>query len=93
MLSAKEDQLADEAFLETSRERDEDLVRIRFLNELLPAVFLAVGEERAFGVVIGSQTGDSTLRFGDGESGARPPTGMEDVQRELPARRHTREVP
>ncbi len=79
VLSAKQDLLAAEAFLETSRESDEDLVRLRFLNELLPAVFVAVGEERAFVVVIGSQTGDSTLRFGDGESGARPPTGLEDV--------------
>jgi hypothetical protein len=79
VLSAEQDQIADEAFLETSRESEEDLVRIRFLNELLPAVFVAVGGQRAFVVVIGSQTGDSTVRFGDGETGTRPPTGLEDV--------------
>jgi hypothetical protein len=79
VLSAEQDQLADEDFLATSRADDEDLVRIRFLIKLLPAVFIAVGDERAFAVVIGSETGDATVRFGDGESGARPPTGLEDV--------------
>ncbi|MDQ6806236.1 MAG: hypothetical protein M3065_15035 [Actinomycetota bacterium] len=79
VLSAEQDQLADEDFLETSREGDEDVVRLRFLKELLPAVFVAVGEERAFVVVIGSRSGDSTVRFGDGEPGTRPPMGLEDV--------------
>jgi hypothetical protein len=81
VLSAEQDQLAlaDADFLETSRETDEDLVRIRFVNELLPAVFVAVGDERAFVVVIGSQTGDATVRFGSGEPGTRPPPGLEDV--------------
>jgi hypothetical protein len=79
VLSAEQDQVASENFLETSQVKDEDLVRLRFLIELLPAVFLAVGDKRAFVVVVGSETGDSTVRLGDGESGTRPPTGLEDV--------------
>jgi hypothetical protein len=79
VLSAEQDQLADEGFLETARADDEDLVHIRFRTELLPAVFVAVGNARAFVVVIGSHAGDATIRFGEGEAGRRPPTGLEDV--------------
>jgi hypothetical protein len=79
VLSAEQDQLADEDFLEMSRANDEDLIRIRLRTEILPAVLVAVGDERAFLVVIGAETGDSTVRFGDGEPGTRPPTGLEDV--------------
>jgi hypothetical protein len=79
VLSADQDQLTDEDFLETSRANDGDLVRVRFLTELLPAVFVAVGDRRAFIVVVGSETGDSTVRFGEGEFGTRPPPGFEDV--------------
>jgi hypothetical protein len=79
VLSSEQDELADEDFLETSRPNDEDLVRIRFLTDLLPAVFVAVGDERAFVVVVGSETGDSTIRFGDGAPGTRPPAGLADV--------------
>jgi hypothetical protein len=79
VLSAEQDQLADEDFLEISRTNDEDLVRIRFLTELLPAVFVGLGDERAFIVVIGSETGDSTVRFGEGAVGMRPPAGLEDL--------------
>jgi hypothetical protein len=79
VLSAEQDHQADEGFLETSRASDEDLVRIRFPTEVLPAVFVAIGDDRAFVVVVGTKTGDSTVRFGDGDAGARPPMGLERV--------------
>ena len=79
VLSAAQEQVADESFLETSREDDEDVVRIRLLNELRPAAFGVVGDERAFVVVVGSEAGDSTVRFGDDERGERPEEGLKDV--------------
>jgi hypothetical protein len=79
VLSAAQEQVADETFLETSCEVDEDVVRVRLLNDLLPAALAVVSDERAFVVVIGSEAGDSTVRFGDDERGERPPEGLEDV--------------
>ena len=79
VLSAEQDQVADEDFLETSYDSEDDVVRIRLLNDLRPVVFVVVDDERAFVVVIGSEAGDATVRFGNGEHGERPPAGLEDV--------------
>jgi hypothetical protein len=75
VLSFVQDQIADEAYLETERRG----VRIRLHAGLQPALFLVADDRRAYVVSIGSETGDATVRFGEGAAGKQPPSGLENV--------------
>jgi hypothetical protein len=77
VLSADQDRTAEEAFVDTSYNPGDASVAIRLANDLRPVAFAAVDASHAFVVVIGAETGDSTLSFGDGDRGRRPPAGLE----------------
>jgi hypothetical protein len=73
-MSFHQDQVANEAYLET-----EDGVRIRLQASRRPALCLVADDQRAYVVTVGAETGDSTVRFGDGVVGEQPPSGLENV--------------
>jgi hypothetical protein len=73
-LSFEEDQVANEAYLETARHG-----RLRVHISGRPALCVVADEEHAFVVTVGGETGDSTVRFGDDIAGERPPHGLENV--------------
>ncbi len=75
VLSFSQEQVADEAYLET----EAGDVRIRLQDSLRPTLCLVADDQRAYVVSIGSETGDSTVRFGEGEAGEQPPSGLENV--------------
>jgi hypothetical protein len=79
VLSSEQEQVADEAFLETAHRDDGSVIVMRFPNDLRPSVIVIADDAHVFIVVIGSEAGDSTVRFGDGEHGGRPPAGLEHV--------------
>jgi hypothetical protein len=76
-LSSKQEQVADEALLETAHRDDGSVILMRFPNDLRPSVIVIADDVHVFIVVIGSEAGDSTVRFGEGEQGRRPPAGLE----------------
>lgn len=73
------DEIADEAFIETSYDRESDVLRIDFRAEVRPVVCVVLDPDCVYVATVGSQTGDSCVRFGDGERGRRPPGGFEKV--------------
>jgi hypothetical protein len=79
VLSAAEDQIANESFVETAYDGENDRVRLCLGADLGPVVCLVIDQERVFVVTIGSEAGEATVRFGDAEQGHRPPAGFEHV--------------
>lgn len=79
VLSSAQEQVADEAFLETAHRDDGSVIVMRFPNDFRPSVIVVADDAHVFIVVIGSEAGDSTVRFGDGEHGRPPPAGLEHV--------------
>jgi hypothetical protein len=79
LLSYYQDRVADEAYLEATYDRDEDVVRIRLLADLRPVLFIVADEQHAYVITVGEATEESTVRFGEGKRGQRPPRGLEDV--------------
>lgn len=73
------DEIADEAFIETSYDRARDIVRVDFGADLRPVVCVVLDPDHVYVATVGSETGDSCVRFGGGERGNRPPAGFENV--------------
>jgi hypothetical protein len=79
VLAADLDRLADEAFIETSYDRGQDVLRAQFRTDLRPVVCVVLDPDKAYLATVGGQAGDSCVRFGDGSRGAPPPAGFEHV--------------
>ena len=73
-LSFYQDQVANEAYLET-----EDGVRVRLHGSRRPALCVIADDRRAYLVTVGAETGEATVRFGDGLAGEQPPSGLDNV--------------
>jgi hypothetical protein len=73
-LSFYQDQVANEAYLET-----EDRVRVRLHASRRPALCVIADDRRAYLVTVGAETSESTVRFGDGVVGEQPPSGLDNV--------------
>jgi hypothetical protein len=73
-LSFYQDQVANEAYLET-----EDRVRVRLDGSRRPALCVIADDRRAYLVTVSAETGESTVRFGDGVAGELPPSGLDNV--------------
>jgi hypothetical protein len=73
-LSFYQDQVANEAYLQT-----EDRVRVRLRASRRPALCVIADDRRAYLVTVGAETGESTVRFGDGLVGEPPPSGLDNV--------------
>ena len=78
VLSAMQDQVAGEAYLDTDWQRDADLFRITMLDGVRPVCCIVADDQRTFLVTIGPEAEEGTVHFGDGLVGARPPTGSGD---------------
>jgi hypothetical protein len=74
VLSFYQDQVANEAYLET-----EDRVCVRLHASRRPALCLIADDRRGYLVTVGAETGESTVRFGDGVAGEQPPSGLDNV--------------
>jgi hypothetical protein len=79
VLSAEQDRVASDGYLETHRDAERDVVRIRFPADLRPVVCLVIDQDRAYVATVGAEAGDSTVHFGDAAHGERPPIGFESV--------------
>ncbi len=79
VLQVELDEIADEAFIETSYDRDKDVVCIHFRADLRPVVCVLLDPDNVYLAAVGGQTGDSHVRFGDGADGQRPPDGFENI--------------
>ena len=79
VLEADLDQLADEAFIETSYDRGPDILRAQFRVDLRPVVCVVLDPHDVYLATVGGETGDSCVHFGDGSQGERPPAGFEQV--------------
>jgi hypothetical protein len=79
VLEVELDELADDQFIETSYNRVLDVLRVDFRTDLRPVVCVVLDPDHVYVATIGGQTGDSCVRFGDGEYGKRPPAGFEKV--------------
>lgn len=78
-LSFAQDQVADEAYLESQWDEEASMLRVSLSVDLRPVACLVGDHRRAYVVVVGERTGDATVRFGDGVVGRRPPAGSENV--------------
>ena len=73
-LSFEQDQVANEAYVET-----EGGGRIRLQVCSRPALCMVADDQRAFVVAVGAETGETTVRFADGVGGKQPPSGLKKV--------------
>jgi hypothetical protein len=79
VLQADLDEIADEAYLQTSYNREEDVVRVQFRTDLRPVVCVVFDPDNAYVAAVGGQAGDLTVSFGDSAHGERPPEGFEKI--------------
>lgn len=79
VLDADLDEIFDEAFIETAYDRGQDILRAQFSADLQPVVCVVIDPGNVYVATVGGQTGDSSVRFGDGSHGERPPAGFEHV--------------
>jgi hypothetical protein len=75
-LSFYQDRVADEAYLETE---DAGVVGIRLHASRRPALCLVADDQLAYVLTVGAETGDTTVRFGDGVAGELPSSDLENV--------------
>jgi hypothetical protein len=73
VLTSYQEEIADESYLGSDWHEESSTLRIRF--DVAPAVCVVGDHRQAVFVVVGSETGNSTLSVGDGVRGERPPEG------------------
>jgi hypothetical protein len=79
VLSVELDELADEAFIETTYDRGHGVLRIEFKVDVRPVVCVVLDPDNVYVATVGGQTDDSCVRFGEGQHGRRPPAGFEMI--------------
>jgi hypothetical protein len=79
VLSDLQDRVANEAYLESDWDEEADVLRIRMPAGVGAACCIVADDQRTYVVTIGPETEATTVHFGDGLAGARPPTGSEDI--------------
>ena len=79
LLQIEQDEIADETYLETSYDRQRDVVFIQFPADLPPVVCVVLDSDHAYVATVGEGSGDASVRFGDGTHGLQVPDGFERV--------------
>jgi hypothetical protein len=79
VLSYHQERIANEAYLDSEWNEDGNAVRISLRVDRRPAMLLLISEQRAYVVVVGPETDDATVCFGDAIVGAQPQSGREDI--------------
>jgi hypothetical protein len=79
VLSCAQDQVAAEGFLATTYDDERDVLRVDMRLDAPPILFVVIDDYRVFVASIGADAGETTVGFGDGSKGRRPPPGFENV--------------
>jgi hypothetical protein len=72
VLSEYQDEVADEAYLETDWNEDSRTLHIRLRRGHRPGLCLIADRRRVYVVLVGPNTGEARVVFGDGVVGKRP---------------------
>ncbi len=79
VLTQYQERIADEGYLETDWDEEGGVLRVSVRGGLRPALCLIADRGSAYVLVIGPETGEASVRFGEGLPGEQPPTGSGNV--------------
>jgi hypothetical protein len=79
VLSSYQDKVASEAYLHTDWHEETGVLRIHLHADIRPALCLIADGRRAYVAVVGRDTHEATISFGDSAVGNRPPNGPEMI--------------
>jgi hypothetical protein len=78
-LSAYQDKVADEAYLDADWHEGSRTLRIRLRPDLRPALCLIGDDRHLYVVAVGRDADQATVSFGDGVAGERPAIGSQTI--------------
>jgi hypothetical protein len=78
-LSAQQDKVAEEGYLKASWDEDSLALRIHLDRQLRPALCLIADDRRLYFIVVGRDTEEASVSFGDSTAGERLATGAETI--------------
>jgi hypothetical protein len=78
-LSTQQEKVTEEGHLKTSWDEDSLALRIHLDRQLRPALCLVADDWSVYFVVVGHDTEQASVSFGDSKAGERPETGSETI--------------